>query len=128
MKNYKIMALIPLLMLAGCRKQQEHKNVITGIVSNDIEEAVFLKSVETGQERILLNFRKNKTDEIYNYLKTGDTISIVTGGSFVHDKDYQRFLFLFLGDVGMNCNMDSLYARQQREQFNKLKTNTTKTR
>ena len=126
--KYKILALIPLFALVGCKKHdiQEHKNVITGIVVFDNHKMFLMQDVETNQDRVL------KLNDIYsdslfvtdfNYMYLDDTLKIITGGDFLNEDYYQDNFILNDVFLGMDYNKDSIYARKQRGQFNIFEQN-----
>lgn len=124
--KYKILALIPLFALVGCRKHDvnEHKNVITGIISFGNQKALLLEDVESGQERFCkLNntYFNAMAFNDFKYLHLDDTVTIMTGGDFLHEDYYQENVFLNDGFLGIKYNQDSISARKHREQFSKLK-------
>lgn len=125
MKNlntkYKILALIPLFALVGC-KRQEHKNVITGKITNDKERLFILSDIQSGQERVL-QWHSNKTD--YEYLKVGDTVSVFTGSRVLGNNLYKERLILHAYEVDFQYNKDSVSARQKREDL-ELRANMLK--
>lgn len=123
MKNYKLMALVPLFMLIGC-KHQGHKNIIIGISTTSETPGFLLKDVETNQERIYIVSQWNT---LYNYLKIGDTVVIV-GNDYRQDDYYQKNFVLRYPDAGFIYNTDSVYTRRQRECLDKFKQQMTKTR
>ena len=122
--KYKLMFLIPLVALVGCKKY-EHKNVITGIGSIGNQKVLLLEDTETGKERFL-DVTSCKSTYYYDYSQLDDTVVIKCGG--LHDdseKDYQRKQILLWHDYGVCYNMDSIYARRERAKFNKMKNDMT---
>jgi len=125
MKNlntkYKILALIPLFALMGC-KRQEHKNVITGKIANDTERLFLLSDVQTGQKRVL---QWNSKKAEYEYLNVGDTVSVFTGSRIMGNKLYEERLVLYDYEIELQCNEDSISERKKREEL-KLRTEMLK--
>ncbi|MBR5354601.1 MAG: hypothetical protein IK122_00555 [Alphaproteobacteria bacterium] len=109
--NYKLLALIPLLALSGCKKQ-EHINVVTEKVTNDTERLFLLSDIQSGQKRAFFYASGNR-ESLYDYLKVGDTITISTGGTLLSNRNYQKHLVLRGGEVEIAFNVDTLRARQQ---------------
>ena len=130
MKNisakYKLMALVPLFVLTGC-KRTEHKNVIIGKVSNDTERVWLLHDIQSGQERVF-SYTKGNRKSPYDYLEVGDTVSLFTGGRLLSEDCYQKHLLLNFNDVDVKYNADTVSFRQKLEHFNTLRRPTTKTR
>ena len=129
MKNintkYKIIVLVPLMAMMGC-KLHEHKNVINGIGSVCNQKILLLEDVDTGQERFYKHSNSNNAC-FYDYLQLGDTVTIKCGGFRYNrtESDYQRDMVLHSGDYGMSYNSDSIYARRERKEFNKIKKEMT---
>ena len=130
MKNisakYKLMALVPLFVLTGC-KRTEHKNVIIGKMTNDTERMLLFSDVQSGQQRAFI-YSKGKRKSSYDYLEVGDTVSLFTGGRLLSEDCYQKHLLLDFYDVEIKYNADSVQARQKMKHFNVLKNQTIKTR
>jgi len=132
MKNistkYKLMALVPLFMLAGC-KRQEYKNVIIDKVANEEERVWKLLDVKSGQKRFFVYSKMAINGSYYDYLGIGDTVSVsLNGGRFISEEAYQKGLFFDTYDVEIKYNDDSVKVRQAREYFNSLRNKTIKTR
>ncbi len=119
--KYKILALIPLVALGGCQKQeQEHKNVVSGVLTINNRKLLFLNDVETDQNRVY-EFSNRQESPLFEYMRPDDTVKIITGGAYSGDAYYKDNVILYEDAVGLECNIDSILARQQREQ---LKQNT----
>ena len=130
MKNinakYKILAMIPLFMLVGCKKHDihEHKNIVTGLVTIGNHRVILLEDIESCQERICkLNDAYSNTAFLddFDYFCLADTLTITTGGEFLSEGYYQDNIFLNDGFLGMKYNNDSIAARKQRGQINIFK-------
>ena len=120
--KYKILALMPLITLVGCKKY-EHKNVITGIGTIDEQKILFVDDVNTNQERIyqISDEYEQYNPDVFPNLRIDDTVILTIGGIY-SDSYYTNNVILDGCVVGMRCNSDSIYARQQREKLNKIKS------
>jgi hypothetical protein len=127
--KYKILAMVPLMALVGCKKY-EHKNVITGIGTVEKQKILLVNDVNTNQERIYPISREyeQKHPDVLEYLQTGDTVIFTIVVMKYSDSHYTKNLILDNDFVGMRYNSDSIYARQQREKFNQLKSEMQITR
>ena len=123
--NYKLLALVPLFVLTGC-KRQEHKNVIIDKITNDTERMFLLSDIQSGQKRVFVYSCGNRKSQC-DYLEAGDTISVFTGGVLVSGRNYQKQLVLRGGEVEIEYDTKRVHARQQ-EYLNQLKQQNAKTR
>lgn len=109
-------------LLSYCEKQklQKHKNVITGIGTIGHNKILLLDDIETNKERIYA-FSKANDVKFYDYLKLDDTVTIITA-----DKLYKHNIILKDSDAVISYNVDSIYARRQRQNYNLFKNNKRK--
>lgn len=106
---YKTLALGALLALVGCKRSQEHKNVVMFVEDMNSFTSVYIRDVDTGVERVYQDC--GPLHNGYNYLTAGDTVVIKTGPKeTVYDtrKVLNRKQVIFL------CNNDTIRARQGR--------------
>ena len=132
MKNistkYKLMALVPLFALVGC-KRTEHKNIIVDKVTDNPERVWKLLDVESGQERFFVYSRWAKKGSFYDYLKIGDTVSLVmVSGTVFPERIYKEGLIFDHFNAEIKYNTDTVAARQKYELVSSLKHKRTKTR
>ena len=118
--KYKILALIPIMAIAGCKKY-EHKNVITGKGTYNDQKILLLDDVKTGVERI---YNISETCNFYDLLQLDDTVTIFTGPDiyFGAEKHYQESLVLDESDARLRYNTDSINVRRERQKFNQIKS------
>ena len=119
--KYKILALIPIMAIAGCKKY-EHKNVITGKGTYNYQKILLLDDAESHQERIY-KFSGRYTPYFFDCLELDDTVTIIAGGIYNYSEaGYQNNIILNAGDVGIQYNTDSIHARRERQKFNQMKS------
>ena len=112
--RYKLMFLIPFILMSGCKKtEHEHKNVITGIRTLHNQKMLVLNDVDTDQERFLCFQGADTT--FFDYFHLTDTIDIITGGIYSGDSYYKDNTILYRDAVGLKYNHDSICARHERE-------------
>ena len=115
--KYKILALIPVMAIAGCKKY-EYKNVITGKGTYNNQKMLLLEDVKSHKERIY-QFSDRYEPDFFEDLELDDTVTIIAGGIYnSSDVGYQNNIFLSAGDFGIRYN----YARQERQRFNQMKS------
>ena len=122
-KNYKLFILMSFLLLTGCNKP-EHKNVVTGKGTIEEKPMLLLEDVDDGTERIL--YINSWDIDYYNNTDLDDTVTLRSSWiSKVSDKNYASHFVFYPGDIKCVYNNDSIYARKQREKFNKSKQQIT---
>ena len=107
--NYKILAFLLLLGLAGCRK---HKNVIVDIGTIDNEPVLVLRDVETDIERIY-----KAIDDDYKYSALGDIVTVRVGFGWSSERYYKNHRVLNFNQV-LYLN-DSISHREKYEKVKK---------
>ena len=118
--KYKLLALVPLIALVGCKRYQ-HKNVITGIGTIHENKVVFLEDVQSGKESIYKFTNKRELD-YFDYLKIDDTVTIEFDPLIGIEHYYQTCTMLDQGDIRFRPNTDTINARRQREILNQAKS------
>lgn len=116
--SYKLLALIPFMMLAGCKKF-EHKNVIKNITKIDSKPSFFLietEDVETGTNKIC-----KFSSPVFDYLLSGDTIVLVARGTRSNECYKANNIIWSYGtgvQIKISHNSDSIFVRRMREMHN----------
>ena len=123
--KYKLLALVPLMALIGC-KEDAHKNVVTDVGNFNNDKVVSIKDIKTDIERIyMINGNPEYPYAPWaDYIQIGDTITI-----YCDDATYQRSRILSSKKyANIYYGNDSLNIRQERDKMNKIKQKMQKTR
>jgi len=126
--KYKLLALVPLMVLTGCKKTEKYTypNTVDEIVTIDNQKIVLLSDVSTGQKRFFKieygysNFAMTHSNKIFadfDYLQSGDTITLITSTK----DNYENNAILDGNFWGVKYNADTIYARKERNKLNQLK-------
>ena len=107
---YKVLALGALVALVGCKRKIEHKNVVMFVEEDKSRTSIYIHDIETGTDRVYRDYCE--TENMYRYLKAGDTVSIKTAK---REDFYDTRKILNKRRVDFACNEDTLFARHGRE-------------
>ena len=106
---YKTVALGALLVLAGCKRNIVHTNVVLFVEKTNCTTSVYIHDIETGAERVYKDY--GETQNMYRYLMTGDTVLVKTAKK---EEFYDTRKVLTKRRVDFVCNDDSLRMRHGR--------------
>ena len=108
--RHKLIFLVPLIMVGCNRKYQS-------VVQKVSEGKILVKDVATGDEKIFITPGATNLQ----YLQPGDTLTYWTDPSSDIYKE-NKVIDLKYNERHLKCNRDSIYARKQREEFEKIKS------
>lgn len=113
--KYKLLALIPLMMMTGCG-HESGKNIVKSVTtvsypSGGCTKMVLLQDIKTGVERIY-----ETTTYDFGYLKYGDTVTVYTYWPNTH-KLYDEKRVLAPNDFNVIFNQDTISERKKRERY-----------
>ncbi len=116
--KYKLFAIMPLFMMTGCYK--EHKSVVKEVSENK----VLVKDIATGNDKIFVfdsSFCKRNLTDMIPYVLPGDTATYHLDPNESDDWYYRRNVIKVWSENDVRFNSDSIYARKQRAEFNKVR-------
>lgn len=124
--KYKLLALVPLMVLTGCKKAEKHANVVTGIGNLNNDKVVSITDIKTNIDRIYIY---HGTPEYpyapwIDYIQIGDTVAIYADvviyqhSRILHNKKHATLRY----------DNDSIIVRQERDKMNKIKHEMQQTR
>ena len=120
--QYKLLAFVPLFILTGCGKSHEYKNVVKGIKDTGSSKLLLVSDVNDNSERVVILdlYYYNDIAKDFQYVQVGDTVKIVTD-AMCKESYYKDSKTLASTFAGVYVNYDSINARKQREEFEKIK-------
>jgi hypothetical protein len=122
--RYKILFLVPFVLLTSCGKNREYKNVVKNIKDTDDKKLIVVRDVNDNSERIVILDFYNHIDAArdFKFLAVGDTVNVVID-AMCNEKYYTDGRTLFYPFAGVSVNRDSINARKQRAELEKQKQN-----
>ena len=116
--KYKLFAIMPLFMMTGCYKY--HKSVVKEVSENK----VLVTDIKTDNDKIFVfdsSSCKRKLVFDIPFVLPGDTVTYRLEPNESDDWYYSCNVIKVWNGNNVRFNSDSIYARQQREEFNKVR-------